>query len=150
MPKETDVCLRCGGDLLTIGGLPFCARCNDREGDHYNCLSWTIKMNAFSTQSNRILITCPGATVYHPGANTVAAGVRLLDPDDPSQGYEIAERPIYGPAHVLHRWVKKKDAHLIRRCRSCQDYTIRMRRKEGSDLFIPPLTGPRSGNRRRP
>lgn len=148
MRNKSIACDRCGGDLETIGGLPFCARCNDQKGEHCDHLSSSI--HAFSEQSDRVLITCPGATLYEPGTNEVSAGVRFLDDDDPSKGYEVVSRPVYGPDHVRHRWVKKGDERLIRRCHSCQDYTIRMKRPEGPDLYIPPRNGRRADRRRRP
>jgi hypothetical protein len=91
---------------------------------------------------DKVLIECPGATLYRDGGNEVAAGVKFCDEDDPVQGYEIVDRPVFGPHHVKYRWVKKQDLHLIRRCHSCQDYTVRMRRKEGPDLYIPSRKNP--------
>jgi hypothetical protein len=147
MQEKSDACGRCGGKMQLIGGLPFCTHCNDREGEHYNYLSSSI--NEFSEQSDQVLIICPGATLYHPGTNKVAAGVRFFDHEDPSKGYEIISRPVFSPNHVRHRWVKTEHAHLIRRCRSCQDYTIRMKRKEGPNLYIPPRNRRESNQRRR-
>jgi hypothetical protein len=140
MHHEKDTCPICGGGLEETGGLSICPRCNDAKGDYYNCLSRPI--SDFADQSDKVLIECPGATLYYPGTDEVAAGARFFDNDDPSKGYEIVGRPVYGPKHVRHRWVKKEDAHLIRRCQSCQDYTIRMRRKEGPDLYIPSVRNP--------
>jgi hypothetical protein len=145
MEDHQHTCRHCGGPLQDMGGLPFCPECNDRQGEHYNALSQSIC--DFSNQSDKILIECPGATLYHPGSDSVAAGVRFLDNDDPSQGFEIIGKPVYGPKHVRRRWVKKENAHLIRRCESCQDYTIRMRRREGPDLYIPSRRGPQPRTR---
>ena len=94
-----------------------------------------------------VLIECPGATLYHSGTDKVSAGVRFFDPDKPSSGYEIVDKPVFGPKHVSRRWVKKQDIHLIRRCQSCQDHTIRMRRKEGPNLYIPSRRHPRTNHR---
>lgn len=101
-------------------------------------------INAYSLDSDKVLIECCGATRYRPETNEVSAGVRFVNRDDPALGSDIVSHPVYGPNHVAKRWVKKEDAHLIRRCQSCQDYTIRMRRKEGPDLYIPPRHGRRS------
>lgn len=147
MRREKDICPICGGGLEETGGLSICPRCNDAQGEYYNCLSQSI--SDFADQSDKVLIECPGATLYYPGANEVAAGARFFDNDDRSKGYEIIRRPVYGPKHVKYRWVKKEDAHLIRRCQSCQDYTIRMRRKEGPDLYIPSVRNPQPPRRRR-
>jgi len=146
MPDRKERCHQCGNPLEAIGGLPFCTRCNDREGEFYNPLSSSI--NDFADNNDRVLITCHGATLYDPVTNDVIAGVRFVDENDPSRGHEIVGRPVYGPKHVRRRWVKKDDVHLIRRCESCQDYTIRMKRKEGPDLYIPSRKGPPAANRR--
>ncbi len=121
--------------MTTVGGLPFCPNCNDNHGDYYNSLDTSIQ--AFAEDSDMVMIECPGATIYEEGSNQVSTGVQFYDNNDPSKGFEIITRPVYGPKHVKRRWVKKEDAHLIRRCQSCQDHTIRMRRKEGPDLYIP-------------
>ncbi len=147
MPARNERCHHCGKTLEMIGGLPFCSRCNDREGKFYNPLSSSI--NDFADHTDRVLITCHGATLYDPATNDIIAGVRFVDEDDPSRGYEIVNRPVYGPSHVRHRWVKKGDVHLIRRCESCQDHTIRMKRKEGPDLYIPSRKGPLMGHQHR-
>ncbi|MDH4034406.1 MAG: hypothetical protein OEV80_11475, partial [candidate division Zixibacteria bacterium] len=34
-------------------------------------------------------------------------------------------------------WIKREALGSIRRCQACQDYTVRMRRKEGADFCIP-------------
>ncbi|MCK5127272.1 MAG: hypothetical protein KAR42_13540 [candidate division Zixibacteria bacterium] len=135
MGNNKETCEICSADLTYIGGLPFCPNCNDNHGDFYNSLSSTIA--SFAEDSNMVMIECPGATIYHEGSNDVKAGVKFYNNNDPSKGYEIVTHPVYGPKHVKRRWVKKEDAHLIRRCQSCQDHTIRNRRKEGPDLYIP-------------
>lgn len=146
MDKNQQYCRHCGEKLQEVGGLPICLQCNDRRGEHYNCLSRSI--SDFAEKSDKILIECPGATIYRAGTNEVVEGVRFLDDDDPSKGFEIVGRPVYGPQHVKCRWIKKQDAHLIRRCQSCQDYTVRMKRKEGPNLYIPSRKGSRSSNHR--
>lgn len=147
MPDQNDSCQHCGSPLEIIGGLPLCPRCSDREGRYYNPLSSSI--NDFADHSDQVLITCHGATLYDPITNDVIAGVRFIDDSDPSQGYEIIDHSVYGPRHVKRRWVKRDDVHLIRRCESCQDYTIRMKRKEGPDLYIPSRKGPIQVHQRR-
>jgi len=146
MDNSEQHCRDCGHELQEVGGLSICPHCNDSRGEHYNYLSQSI--SAFAEDSDKVLIECPGATIYNPGTNEVAEGVRFVDDNDPSQGYEIVGRPVYGPKHVKHRWIKKEDAHLIRRCQSCQDHTIRMKRKEGPDLYIPSRKGYRPQNQR--
>lgn len=139
MSSEKQFCDHCGNPLEFIGGLPICPSCNDDRGEYYNPL--TSAINDFAKNSDLVLIECPGATLYKEGSNEVEAGAKYIDNNDPTKGYEIINRQVHGPRHVKKRWVKKKDTHLIRRCQSCQDYTIRMRRKEGPDLFIPSRNG---------
>ncbi|MDD4052134.1 MAG: hypothetical protein PHR28_09595 [candidate division Zixibacteria bacterium] len=119
----------------------LCPRCTDALGDRFGALAQSLA--DFTADTDRIVISCPGATLYLPDSDQVTAGVHFFDGNDPLQGYEIIGHPVYGSAHVAHRWVKRQDAHLIRRCQSCQDLTVRMRRKEGPDLFIPSRRHPR-------
>ncbi len=135
MVEGTQVCSHCGDDLQIISGLPICPRCNDTRGEFLNFFSRTAA--DFGADSDKVLIECHGATLYKPGTNDIEAGVKFRDANDPSQGFDLIGAPVYGPKHVAKRWVKKDDLHLIRRCQSCQDLTIRMRRKEGPDLYIP-------------
>jgi hypothetical protein len=135
MVEDSQVCGRCGKDLQPIAGLPICPRCNDTQGEFLNF--FTRNATDFGAESDRVLIECHGATLYRPGTDEVITGVKFLDAGDSPQGFEIVGRPVFGPQHVGRRWVKKDDLHLIRRCQSCQDHTIRMRRKEGPDLYIP-------------
>ena len=139
--------MRCGQPLEIIGGLMLCRRCNDTQGEYYSHLTRSI--DDFARQADKVLIECPGATLYFPDSNDIAAGVRFLDDHDPSRGHDIVKEPVYGPAHVRRRWVRRQDAHLIRRCQSCQDYTVRMRRKEGPDLYIPSRRRPNPSSNRR-
>ena len=146
MGENKNICQHCGDRLQEVGGIPICLRCNDRRGEYYNCLSQSI--TDFSEHSDKVLIECPGATLYHPETGEVTAGVSFNDPEDPSRGYEIIGQQVFGPKHVKRRWVKKEDLHLIRRCQSCQDHTVRLRRKEGPDLYIPSRKGPQNNFQR--
>ncbi len=133
-------CVHCGSSLQNVGGVMLCPTCNDHLGEFGSRLAGAVR--DFAVDSDKVLIECPGATLYYPGTNEVAAGVRFIDNDNPSMGHEIVGKNVYGPKHVRWRWVKKEDAHLIRRCQSCQDYTVRTKRKEGADLYIPSRKGP--------
>jgi hypothetical protein len=135
MVEETQVCRHCGDDLQRMAGLPICPRCNDTQGEFLNFFSRTAA--DFGADSDKVMIECHGANLYKPGTDEVVGGVKFNDAANPAQGFEIVGHSVYGPAHVARRWVKKGDLHLIRRCQSCQDHTIRMRRKEGPDLYIP-------------
>ena len=132
-------CTHCGSPLQNMGGVMLCPTCNDHPGEFGSQLSSAVR--DFAIDSDKVLIECPGATLYYPGTNEIASGVRFIDNDNPSKGHEIVGKIVYGPKHVRRRWVKKEDAHLIRRCQSCQDYTIRMKRKEGPNLYISSRKG---------
>ncbi len=140
MNIDRENCQVCGEPLQKIGGLWICQMCNDSQG--IDCKGIAESLSIFAEDSDKVLIECPGATLYLPGTNEISAGVRFIDDDDPSRGHEIIRHPVYGPHHVRRRWVKKEDVHLIRRCQSCQDHTVRMRRKEGPDLYIPSIKYP--------
>ena len=133
-------CVRCVSPLQNMDGVMPCPTCNDHAGKLGGRLFSAV--HGFAVDSDKVLIECPGATLYHPGTNEVALGVRFIDNDNPSRGYKIVGKTVFGPKHVRRRWVRKEDAHLIRRCQSCQDYTVRMKRKEGADLYIPSRKGP--------
>ncbi|HOP06077.1 MAG TPA: hypothetical protein PLF13_02165 [candidate division Zixibacteria bacterium] len=128
---EKQTCINCGRDLVDQNGVWVCPSCNisdiassrifieEEESDEY------------------VFIECPGATLYEEGTNNVIAGVKFHDNDDPFKGYKIIGHPVYAPNHRKRRRIKREALGSIRRCRACQDYTIRMRRKEGKDFFIP-------------
>jgi len=134
-------CRICGRKLQTIGDMYRCPYCDNRDEESLGPLSSSI--NDFAKDVDKVLIECPGATLYRPGTDEVISGVKFLNDDFPFE-YEIVGGAVFGPHHVHHRWVKKEDLHLIRRCQSCQDYTIRMKRKEGANLYIPSRKGPLS------
>ncbi|MEW5993872.1 MAG: hypothetical protein AB1744_05695, partial [Candidatus Zixiibacteriota bacterium] len=81
--EERRNCINCGHTLVKKNGVWLCRSCNpeDFEGP----TPFTIDNDA----DDYLFIECPGATLYEPGSNEVAAGVKWLDPDDPSAGYEI-------------------------------------------------------------
>jgi len=134
MASREQTCETCGSHLLPLGGLKLCPRCDDVAG---LCLSLGGTVNDFTAETDRVLIECPGATIYRSGTNDIIAGARFKNDSDPTCGFIIIDKPVYGPHHVRYRWVRNKDLHLIRRCQSCQDHTVRMRRREGPDLYIP-------------
>ncbi|MCP4568619.1 MAG: hypothetical protein GY841_13665 [FCB group bacterium] len=140
MNAEQGKCQICGVELQKIGELWLCPQCNDHQSLDIDSISESLSV--FADEDRRLLIECPGATLYLPGTNEVTAGAQFLDAQDPTRGHKIINRPVYGPQHVRRRWIKKEDAHLIRRCQSCQDHTVRMKRKEGPDLYIPSLKNP--------
>jgi len=103
--------------------------------------------NPFNTietlDKDKVFIECPGATVYDPETRNIIAGVKFLDENDPSAGYEIVNNPVYAPEHKKKRLIKKEHLSFIRRCQACQDLTVRLMRREGPDFFIPNPRFPR-------
>lgn len=85
----------------------------------------------------RVFIECPGATIYDPETRQIVSGVKFIDEDDPSLGYEIIDKQVFAPNHRRRRLVKKEHVGLIRRCQACQDLTVRMIRNEGVDFCVP-------------
>ncbi|HWR82828.1 MAG TPA: hypothetical protein VN285_05970 [Candidatus Deferrimicrobium sp.] len=130
-PSETKKCVGCGRSLALRGGVWVCRSCNSDDVD-----TSTIFIQD-SPGEGYLFIECPGATLYTPDGGTVAAGVNWLDDNDPSKGYEIVKHPVFAPTHTKKRRIRKEAYGRIRRCQACQDYTVRMRRKEGPDFFIP-------------
>ena len=111
--------------------MSICLKCNSEELQEYPIL--------FEVQDSDeyIFIECPGATIYQPGTNNIIGGVKFYDNDDPLKGHKIIGEPVYAPTHSKRRRIKREALGKIRRCQGCQDYTVRMRRPEGPDFFIP-------------
>ncbi|UCD63638.1 MAG: hypothetical protein JSW34_12980 [Candidatus Zixiibacteriota bacterium] len=124
-------CIHCGRRLTRDKGVWICRRCNSRD------LEYTGIFIDEKEDDGYVFIECPGATLYVEGTNEITAGVRFNDNDDPTKGYEIVDHPVYAPTHTRKRRIKREALGKIRRCQGCQDYTVRMRRKEGPDFFVP-------------
>ncbi len=124
-------CISCGRPLIHQRGVWLCIQCNSREIDTTGIFADDMESSEF------VFVECPGATLYEQGTNNVIAGVRFIDNDDPFKGYKIIGEPIFAPNHRRRRRIKREALGKIRRCRACQDYTVRMRRREGADFFIP-------------
>ncbi len=130
-------CINCNRPLLKQKGVWLCIQCNSDEID-------TNQVFIDQQESeDTVFIECPGATLYEPGTNNVIGGVKFHDNDDPMKGYKIVGEPVYAPDHKKRRRIKREALGSIRRCRACQDYTIRMRRKEGADFCIPSVKFPK-------
>ena len=129
--EEEKSCVNCGRPLALRDGVWLCRSCNSDDMD-------TSKIFAGDIGSEEhVFIECPGATLYAPDGNEVAAGVKWHDENDPSQGCDIVNHPVYAPNHTKRRRIKKEAFGKIRRCQACQDFTVRMRRREGADFIIP-------------
>ena len=128
--SQKNLCVNCGQALIKKNGAWQCLKCNSE-------LLTEAAIFVENTESDHLVIDCPGATLYHEGTNDVEVGVRFIDDDDPSKGYEIVGHPVYAPTHEKKRRIKAEAYGRIRRCRGCQDYTVRMRRREGPDFMVP-------------
>ncbi|MDF1543863.1 MAG: hypothetical protein P1R58_02030 [bacterium] len=134
---ETHQCVNCGRELVERNGVLLCLNCNSNDLDS------TQPFHDDSIPHDSVFIECPGATLYEPGTNNVIGGVKFLDNEDPFRGWKIIGEPIFAPTHRRRRMIKKEALGRIRRCEGCQDYTVRMRRKEGPDFYIPSTKDPK-------
>ena len=128
MPRT---CINCGNLLTPRGQVWLCPNCNS------DALDDTLSFLDSPLSDDQVFIECPGATVYETGTDTITAGVRFVDENDSTKGYEIVSHQVFAPTHTKRRLIKKQALGRIRRCQGCQDYTVRMRRPEGPDFFIP-------------
>ncbi|MFH1688221.1 MAG: hypothetical protein ABIE70_11965 [bacterium] len=126
-----DKCINCRRPLVIQNGVSLCSRCNTAE------ITQAQLFLRDEGESEHVFIECPGATLYAPESNEVIAGVKFYNDDDPTKGYRIVERPVFAPNHKRRRRIERQALGRIRRCQACQDYTIRMRRREGRDFCIP-------------
>lgn len=124
-------CENCNRPLIKRDNVWLCLDCNSKD------IELSHIFTSEKDNEEYVFITCHGATLYEPGTNNVVAGVNFKDRHDPSKGYEIIDKPVYAPTHKKRRRIKKEHASRITRCQACQDYTVRMRRREGADFFIP-------------
>ena len=123
-------CINCHSPLLERKGILVCLQCNPEQLEYSEIFE-------DKKEDGYIFIDCPGATLYQPGTDTVAAGVKFHDENDPLKGFSIIKEPVYAPTHNKRRRIKEEALGKIRRCQGCQDYTVRMRRPEGPDFYIP-------------
>ena len=129
--QQSKKCINCQQLLVRNHNTWVCPHCNTENIEQTQYYIEPADSNDY------VLIECPGATLYEPGTNEIIAGVKFHDNDDPTKGFEIVDKPVYAPTHTRYRRIKKEALGKIRRCQGCQDYTVRMRRKEGPDFFIP-------------
>lgn len=129
--EEKKSCINCGRPLIKHRAAYLCIECNRDQFDVADLFDDQPEDDGYA------LIECPGASLYKPGTNDVIEGARFIDDNDPEKGHEIVGSPVYPPNHRNRRRIKREAYGKIRRCQACQDYTVRMRRKEGADFFIP-------------
>ena len=92
----------------------------------------------------KLVIECPGATLYDVETGAVLQGVKWHDPDDVSLGFEIVGKAIMAQGHVPRRVIESESAGKITRCRACQDFTVRMRAQQRDHT----VQGPSAARRR--
>jgi hypothetical protein len=100
------------------GGLAICLVCN------------RMAEASEAAAAAKLVIECPGATLYDVESGQVLEGAKWLDPDDPTAGFEIVGRPVYAPNHTARRLIEAHQEGKITRCQACQDYTVRMRAQQ--------------------
>ncbi len=131
------ICINCNRELIEHNGLWLCSQCNSKE------IQTDFFIDEQPPDDDYIFIECPGATLYEDGTNNIIGGVKFNDDNDPFKGYKIIGEPVFSPTHNKKRMITKEALGKIRRCQGCQDYTVRMRRKEGADFFIPSVKHPK-------
>lgn len=139
--QHADFCISCGLPLIFLDEAKLCGRCNSEQ---------TIELaSALSGQLNipngdeRQFIECPGASLYDDKTGLVSEGADFIEHDDGSYEARIVKRPHFPPGHCRRRLVSREKFGKIRRCQACQDYTVRLKRKEGVDFCIPSAKFPR-------
>jgi len=131
-------CVNCGRPLVQRKGALVCLQCNPEHLEYSEIFNDQPESNGGAgNEDDYIFIDCPGASLYQPGTDIVVAGAKFNDEKDPAKGFSIVKEPVYAPTHSKRRRIKREAAGKIRRCQGCQDYTVRMRRPEGPDFFIP-------------
>lgn len=129
------VCQSCGGDLLFVDENRFCPKCNTQNNREFaESLS---KMVSLTPGDLPQFIDCPGASVYDEQTGDVIEGADFIELDNESYEVKLVERAVFPPGHHGKRMIKPEHFGKIRRCQSCQDYTVRLRRKEGVDFCVP-------------
>jgi len=129
--KPRRQCINCGRELVRQKGAWVCINCNPNAIDTSSIFVDDVPDEEY------VFIECPGATLYDEHTNEVIEGVKFNDDNDATRGHEIVRSQIFAPNHKKRRRIRREALGKIRRCRACQDYTIRMRRPEGRDFFIP-------------
>ena len=135
--SQNNLCENCGQELIRKNKASICLRCNSE------LLTESAIFFEAGDREEYIIIECPGASLYRDGTNEIEAGVKFLDDDNPSRGYEIIDHAVYSPTHEKKRRIKAEAYGRIRRCRGCQDLTVRMRRQEGPDFIVPSVKHPK-------
>jgi len=136
-------CINCQRPLIERKGVWVCLQCNPGQLEYSEIFEDRLVPSGVEGKEDvYIFIDCPGATLYQPDTDIVVAGVKFHNENDPLKGFSIVKEPVYAPTHNKRRRIKREALGKIRRCQGCQDYTVRMRRPEGPDFFIPSYKHP--------
>ena len=134
---QRQTCINCRRELTRHRGIMICLHCNPEAIDTSDIFVDTIETD------DHAFIECPGVSIYDAETGEVVEGVSWRDENNATMGFDIIGRQIFAPNHKHRRRIKKDAIGKIRRCQACQDYTIRMRRPEGRDFYIPSVHHPR-------
>jgi len=122
------ICAICGKRMRQFKGIFMCLECNDKYGEYYSFFSKAVsEFKQEEDGAEKVLVECPGATIYDESNQSIIRGVRWKDPQDYTKGCEIVGQAIYAPGHEKKRLVDRESAVRIGRCKACQDFTVRMR-----------------------
>lgn len=113
-PRLKKICTRCGRPLSLEGGVDICLVCNQLAVGE-------------EADSAKVVIECPGVTLYDVETGAVLQGVKWHDPENVGLGFEIVIKQMFAQGHVARRVIEAESLGKITRCRACQDYTVRMR-----------------------
>lgn len=113
-----NLCPHCGRPLEAEGGLELCLICNEFISPEDE------------KDSAKVVLECPGVTLYDVETGQITQGVKWHDPQDVGKGFEIVGQPVYAPNHATRRVIDADQLGKITRCRACQDYTVRKRAQQ--------------------
>ena len=137
----TKHCVNCGAELTIIDNVPICSSCNTPEVVALATGITRIGVAAVDAilqmDDGTTMIECPGATRYDEVTGEVTEGAEFVDLADGSYQVRVVLRHIFPPNHCKRRVLSPEARGKIRRCQACQDYTVRIRRREGVDFCVP-------------
>lgn len=126
------LCTHCGRPLTHAGGVDLCLVCN------------TIATPADLVAEPKVVIECPGATLYDVESGRILEGVKWNDNSDYTLGHVIIKNEVFAPMHMARRLLGSEQVGKIARCQACQDYTVRMRAQQRDHK----VTGPSAARKR--
>jgi hypothetical protein len=138
--EQSSVCVNCSGELLFVDETRLCPKCNSEASITMIKELSAVVMERAELDSG--FIECPGATLFDQKTGEPLEGAVFGDDTgerntDDSYTVKHVKWPVYPPGHMKRRMIPTEAYGKIRRCRACQDYTVRMRRREGADFCAP-------------